>query len=231
MANSNAWYHLWVDEAYIEENLTYVFNMLKDNTDETLWNSVLETYETYQPVHKGGPLMLYLILQKLQSSSETALRTLEKKVRDLKIKNVPGEDVDHVISLIKNTYKALVSASTDDRNYVPDDFPQTVYKVLQTTSCNQFNAIFREEERKINNHADKFGCKPVWPPISQILTQAANSYTRLRNDPQVNWHVPSQQRRQALNANQSDGKTDTNTSNRKCFNCDGEHLLPDCPKP
>ena len=47
IAASNAWYNLWVDQDYITENMGYVFELLRNNTSETLWNECLELYEGY----------------------------------------------------------------------------------------------------------------------------------------------------------------------------------------
>jgi len=239
IAASNAWYNLWVDQDYITENMGYVFELLRNNTSETLWNECLELYEGYPPVLQGGPLMLYLLLEKIQSNSECAIKALEGKISKLKIRDVQGENVAYVVSLIRNTHRALDAASTDDRNYVPDDFPLTVLKIFQTSSNTQFNAVFRKRENDILSKADMTGRKPVWPTVDNILTHATNTHTRLVNDPKSSWHVPSAKKKQALNTTGSrpptsgnDRGTPTRRPQRvfKCFNCGENHLLKDCPK-
>ena len=56
--------------------------------------------------------MAYLILQRIQDSSEQALYMLKDQIMKLDIKKLPGEDVDHVVGLVKSTYKVLKSSST-----------------------------------------------------------------------------------------------------------------------
>ena len=90
--------------------------------------------------------MLFLVLKKIQDNSESAIEALKTRVTKLKIRDIQGENVDVAVSLIKSTYSTLQSASTAERNYVPDDFPQTVLKVLQTSSVKEFNEAFSQVE-------------------------------------------------------------------------------------
>jgi len=39
---SNVWYHEWVQELYVHENLSITQQFVKLNTDDTLWNKALE---------------------------------------------------------------------------------------------------------------------------------------------------------------------------------------------
>ena len=90
--------------------------------------------------------MLFLILKKIQDNSESAIKALKTRVTKLKIRDIPGENVDTAVSLIKSQNSTLQSASTAERNYVPDHFPQTVLRVLQTTSVKEFNEAFSTVE-------------------------------------------------------------------------------------
>ena len=114
IANSCAWYNLWVKEKYIQENMAYTFTLLQNNTNESLWNKCLEEYEEYAPQQQGGPLMFFLIIRRIQSNSETAIEHLKKQIKNLKLRDLPGENVDTAVSLIKTTYQALENASTPE---------------------------------------------------------------------------------------------------------------------
>ena len=85
------------------------------------------------------------------------MESLKAQVRRLKISTIPGKDVDVAVSLIKSTYKILSGASTSEHSFVPDDFNHTVIKVFQTTSVREFNANFKEIERKVLSQADMSG--------------------------------------------------------------------------
>lgn len=219
VATSNAWYNTWVDAPYIQENMTYLLQLLQNNTSESLWNKCLEEYEAYHAVYQGGPLMLFLILKRIQSNSENAIQHLKDRIKNLKIRDLKGEDVDLAVSLIRSTHKALSQASADDRNYVPDDFPQTVLQVLQTSSVKKFNDAFSLEEQQCQHEADKYGGRPEWPTLEHILNLATNTYHRLHKSDQ--WNIPKK-------------KGYTVTTDRVtliCWNCGGPHHLKDCPKP
>ena len=188
VANSNAWYNLWVDATYISENMAYSLEFLKNNTSDSLYIKCLETYDHYHPCQRGGPLMLYLILKRIQDTSESALLHLKAKLAGLKINKITGEDVETAVSFIRSTYDALESASTVEHNYVPDDLAQTVLKVFQTSSVPSFNKVFKDDEDQVLKIADKTGRRPEWPAINETLNLATNTYSRLVTQDQ--WCLP-----------------------------------------
>ena len=210
---SNAWYHYWINEPYVKENMSYSYMMLQKNTDENLWQKCLEDYEEYHPIQRGGPLMLYLILRRIQDTSEAAMEALKTQIKKLKITSIQGENVDDAVSLIKSTYKILTGASTSDRSYIPDDFNHTVLKVFQTTSVREFNLNFKEIERTTLQKADMSGMKPDWPSVSSIVNLAANSYSRMKADNK--WHGTSRN----IPTFHGDVTTCGSASTFLCFNC------------
>ena len=238
IANSNSWYNLWVNDPYIKENMTLTFTLLRNNTTEGLWNKCLEDYEEYALEQRGGPLMFFLIMSRIQRSNETAMEHLKTQIRNLKVRDIPGEDVEKVVSLIKTTHNTLLNASTPEHNYVPDDFPHIVLKVLQTSTVGPFNAAMKHEVTLVKHEQHKYGGRPQWPSISEILGLAVNTYRDLVADD--HWHTTSRQRSRALIA---DGQTSSSgggggdTTNRPkitslCWNCgDQSHTAHDCPKP
>ena len=232
VANSNAWYNSWIHEDYVRENMSYSYTMLQKNTDESLWNKCLEDYEEFHPIQRGGPLMLFLILKRIQDTSESALETFKKQVRKLKISSIKGEDVDVAVSLIKSTYKILTGASTADRSYVPDDFNQTVVKVFQTTSVRDFNQTFKDLERNVLERADMYSLAPEWPTVSSLVNLATNSYSRMKVANK--WHGTGSGKAAAFAAQTPDRSTTSSVQRpkRRCFGCGKDtHLLPDCPEP
>ena len=241
VANSNAYYQRWVGDDYVHENLNLTFTLLQNNTEESLWAKCLEDYEEFGPYQRGGPLMFYLIVRRIHNSSESAIEFLLTRIRNLNLKSIEGENVERAVSLIKSTHKALTSASTADRSYVPDDFPCTILKIFQTSSVPEFNSTFEKEITDARRYADKYGGQPSWPSISQILTLASNTYMRLKSD--GSWDVPSGTKKSAYMSSSDAPPGSNRSSNRgsnsnsrpkgkiKCFNCGEEHALPDCTKP
>jgi hypothetical protein len=75
---------MWVQEEYVQEN-----TLLQNNTTESLWNKCLEEYEEYGPSQQGGPLVFFLIICRIQSNSETAIKHLKKQIKNLKLRDLP----------------------------------------------------------------------------------------------------------------------------------------------
>ena len=223
VANSCAWYNYWLSEPYVRENMTYSLAFLQNNTSDSLWAKCLETYDDFDPAQQGGPLMLFLVLKKIQDTSESAIESLKTRIANLKIRDLKGEDVDLAVSMIRSTVTALEGASGPDHSYVPDDFPQTVLKILQTTSVRKFNDAFDKEETEARHAADKLGCRPKWPTIHQTLNLASNTYGRMLAE--GSWCVPVGSKKSTFNA------TTSTPGNYRCWNCGLNHKLPDCPEP
>ena len=142
IANSCTWYNRWVTNRYISENMALTYTFFQNNTEESLWAKCLDLYEEFSPIQQGGPLMAFLILQRIQDSSEQALDLLHVQVVALDLRKIPGEDVEQAISLIKSTYEVLRNSSTPARSYTPNDFVKSIFRVLQTSSVPEFNEIF-----------------------------------------------------------------------------------------
>ena len=219
VANSCAWYNYWLSPPYIRENMTYSLVFLQNNTSDSLWSKCLESYDDFAPAQQGGPLMLFLILKKIQDTSESAIESLKTRIANLKIRDLKGEDVDLAVSMIRSTVTALEGASGPDHSYLPDDFPQTVLKILQTTSVRKFNDAFDKEETDARHEADKLGCRPKWPTIHQTLNLPSNTYGRMLAE--GSWCVPVGAKKSAFDV----------TGTYRCWNCGGNHKLPDCPSP
>ena len=109
VAISNFFYNTCVDQEYIGDNMSLLFQFLKNNTDEDLWTKCLEDYQAFHPLQQGGPLMFILILKRIRDSSESAVLRVRASLEKLKIKNLEGEDVDMAVSLIKTVTELLES--------------------------------------------------------------------------------------------------------------------------
>ena len=94
----------------------------------------------------------------------------------IKISKVEGENVEHVVSLIKSAYHALLGASTPTRSFVPKDFALKVLEVMQTSSNAEFNGVFATEVKEARHLADKHGGQPNCPTVTQTLSQATSTF-------------------------------------------------------
>ena len=216
--------------------MTYSLRLLQNNTDEQLWNKSYEDYQKYHPIEQGGPLMLILLMKRITNTTESAITQLREQMAKLSISAIPGEDVDQAVRLIMSTFSLLVAASTDARNYVPDDFPETVLKILQTTSVDQFNLQFAEIARKARVKADSEGLLvPEFPSVESITQLATNSYNRLKEASEWTNTKKTGAAFVAAGANpagsQSAQRGGGSNTTLVCWNCSGPHLLRDCPEP
>jgi hypothetical protein len=136
--------------------------------------------------------MFFLIICHIQSNSEIAMiEHLKKQIKNLKLRDLPRENVDTAISLIKTTYQALENALTPEHTYISEDFAQTILEVLQTSSVRRF----KEEETQVRHEANKFGGRPQWPPLNQILNLATNTYHKMQAE--NTWNISSHNKKRA----------------------------------
>jgi len=227
VAVSTAYYNMWVAETYISENLNLTYTFTQNNTDPALFGKCLEEYEKYSPISQGGPLMLILILQRISILNTQHKTNLWNRVKALKIRNVTGEDVDTVVSLLNAAYQAFRATSTNKTRDegIPEDWYEVIIKVLQTSSVSKFNDTFEQEEDRVWRMSAISGCDPVWLPHDQLMLMAANQHQRLKQSGQ--WDLPSSVKRKGYNYTKG---ADGTAPQHKCFNCGGNHLLPACTK-
>ena len=235
VANSCHWFARWVTNPWVSENLFLGVQLLKNNTEPSLWEKVTADLEDYSPLERGGPLALILILKRIQDHSESAVEQVRDRVCNIIISKLPGEDIEYVVSLIKSSHKALQFCSTDSRSFVPQDFGCKMLRVFQTSSVTGFNSLFQRWEEDCRTEADRRGTIVVWPPLHEILTLATTAYQRMKSEHR--WDVPEASKAAALLSGKPAGKpAGPRDASRKppltCWNC-GEkgHGVPDCPKP
>jgi hypothetical protein len=100
VAWSNKWYRTWTAEIWFEQNLKLSFDFLENHCSKELWDKTMDKYNRYSEVEKGGPLFFVIMMSKLLSNTEQASDALTKRIRDFKISNLQGENVDKATSLI-----------------------------------------------------------------------------------------------------------------------------------
>ena len=240
VAQSNMWYNLWSEAPYIAQNMNYLYLLVKNNVDEKLWNKCLEDLEDYAPIQHGGPLMFLFAMKRIQNGSESAIENLKNRLKNMKISKFEGENVENAISFIKSAYQVLLSASTENRNYVPEDLPKTILKIFQTTSIKSFNEDFKLEYQMAQAKADKCNGVPEYPTIAELTTMASNKYQRLLADNL--WNVPKKSAafpavdgaltQSNRNQKRKSHGSDEPRPKRRCFGCGREdHTLPECKNP
>ena len=234
VANHITYLRIWVEDPYVPQNLAYTLQLIENNTDSRLWHKCLEQYEEFHEAQRGGPLMLLLILRQIQNTSDKALESLKAKLEGLNITEIPGEDIDHVVSLIKSTDKVLQTSSLGARSYTPTDLAKTCIDIFLTCSHPEFTCSFEQVKNAALANADMTGTSPIWPTVTALTNMATYNYARNRalgiwND--------SKAKSSAFNASLTPHGKHQKSGGRgrdefKCFNCNStEHLADKCPKP
>ena len=232
VAMSNRYYNSWVDETFIAENLNLTYTLIKNNTDEVLFQQALEDYDKYKPISQGGPLLLSIILHKINAVNAQYQEFLWIRVKALEIRKTPGENVDTVVSLLNAAYTTFRAVSTDEEgmNKVPPDWSKQVLQILQTSSVEKFNRIFANEEELAYRAAANAVGMPVWPTHASLMTWATNQYRRFK---QANaWDIPKSILHKGYLTQTSGPGTVRDLSKIDCFNCGKKgHLVNDCKLP
>lgn len=232
VAQSNAYYNSYCIDPFINENLVLTYNMVRANTDDTLFHKCLEVYDRYHPQQHGGPLLLSLILKKINSATEQQLDYLKLKAHTLRISSLEGENVDTAVSLLDAALNTFISASTTTLNRKPIEWEKDLISIFQTTSIPSFNQVFYKIQSDVRQAADMSGGIPQWPTHESLTRLASATYGRLKLS--GDWDLPGKKHHHALlQATHSNPNSNSRPSyQRKCWNCGSpDHTLNDCKLP
>jgi hypothetical protein len=222
VARSNLFYQEWMVADWFSENLGLTYDFFQNNVTDDLFLKVSKTYDKFPRSQRGGPLFFILMLNQLLADTEEAAISLQKRVKDFKITNIPGEDVRKVVSLLCGAVNRLTYI-----NKIPEDLVKTLLGVMQTSSVDSFNETFHliEKERKHHAILRKTGFHATLT-ADNIFSIAEAKYRDLGENSQwTGVHTTGQAA--AFNAAHRSTRTWTPT----CFNCGGPHSNKECPKP
>lgn len=236
VAQSNAYYNRFCDDQFIIDNLTLTYNMLRCNTDDKLFLKCLEEYDRYQPCQQGGPLMLSLLLKKINSGTEQQLDYLKAKAKVLRISSLEGESVDQAISLLDAALHTFTSASSATLQRKPIEWEKDLISIFQTSSVSSFNQMFYKIQNEVRQAADMSGGLPQWPSHEKVIRLASATYNRLKLS--GDWDVPALAQKKALVSQPQPQPrrpfNPMNTGDRPpptCWNCKLQgHTVNNCPK-
>jgi hypothetical protein len=165
VAKSNQLFNEYTVKDYNRQNLQLTLEFLENNTTEALWEKCLEAYEEYPQNQRGGPLMFLIIMNKLHSHTDSAVQYVTNSIKNMKITNFEGEDVNRAISFIRGAHKRLIMISK-----VPEEYPQWVLQVFQTSTVSEFNQAFAHIQREVEVVQPLMSktIKPVYPSIEDL---------------------------------------------------------------
>ena len=176
--------------------------------------------------------MLILLLKHIMNSSETAIEDLLTNFRNLKLTDMEGENVNEMVLQLRTVHDTLVGASTPTRNYAPTNFCQDVLKVLQTSSCEAFNEIFKDEYNAVTRAAARKGGLTQWPDVEEMFSLATNSYADLNQQSNM-WCLPTgTPGAHGMTPEQIKAMPFYKRPDYRCFNCGkGGHPIGECALP
>ncbi|KAG7374971.1 hypothetical protein IV203_014066 [Nitzschia inconspicua] len=198
--------------------------------DVDLCEKVNEEYNKLPVSQKGGPTMLHLMISNLLSSTDSLVHALTSKIKSLKLSSYPGEDVGKAVTHLRTLVRCLKklkrrNAEGHEIDLVPHDLTKQLYDILQTSSCEEFNALFRSmyftDQQKILSTGVS-----AWEDPELVLSAAQTHYHNLCTDGK--WTGVTQNRLLFL-LNKKDAVAFLGQIH--CHNCGGPHLLCDCTEP
>lgn len=230
VAISCMWWNCCVDPEkcpWVRENMTISYSLLENNTDPSLWRKCIVEYDEYPISCQGGPLMFSIINRHMMNTSEQAIIRVRDTLKTLRIKDLPNEDVDVAVSHIKTVHSLLEANSSDEMNFVPTDLPEQVLTILSSTSVFEFNRVFirQKEEARAEADKNKGSSHPAWPEVGELCSHAQNMYYRMKNR-EKGWLPTKKNKSSAFMAQGNASKPEPT-----CWNCGGNHLLPQCKAP
>jgi hypothetical protein len=158
------------------------------------------------------------MMSKLLSNTEEASNTFTKRIRDFKISNLQGGNVDKETSLLGGAVKRLAHI-----NRVPQNIVRTMLKTMQTTSFPKFNNTFELMETSIFDN----DCEPTLHVgvtgqfnVNTIFSIAEQNYASTMEANQ--WNGVSNKGRKSTFITVGYGKEPV------CWNYGGGHRFPDC---
>lgn len=221
VAKSNEWYRRWPTAPSYDENLKLTFNYFQNNVADDLCQKANEEYNRFPISQRGGPLFFIIMMNLLLSNTDAASEALVKRLRNLDLSKVQGEDVDKVVSLSRGAIIRLQHIQK-----LPADIVSILIDIFQTSSVPDFNSIFKmvESQRLISQAASTTGAIGPGAALTydQILNMASTTYRAL---------VEKDAWSGADTKGESIFKATGGKKENVCWNCGKNHLLPQCPEP
>lgn len=181
------------------------------------------------------------MLDLLVTNTETLSEQIIHEIKNFKITDVPGENMNTVVSHLRSHCRNLFNISR-----LPSDIELLLLQVYQTTSHDPFNEMFAQHEKtlrfsmldpqyatsELHRFSDLTGDSlsrqqlALHSGCERYNTIAERAYVLLR----AKWHLPDNLKA-ALPARVTIFKA-TALLSGVCWNCGQEgHLLSNCPKP
>ncbi len=241
VADSSEWYQRFCRTSHtpwIAENFALSADYLRNHIDTKFLGKIDETLDAYKnsPGY-GGPLIFSAMMHLLQQNTVEVVEAYQKRLKNFKITDYPGENVSDMVSHMRALIDVLKSLRVYDSNgtlireTIPQDLAKDLLLIFQTSSTTQFNQIFQQEynRRRIEAMTTTRSGDVTYGDPSDTLKLALNLYGEMKH--KSDW-LGTDAKGAAFNAaGGRDNKGNKSGPPAVCHNCKGPHQLRDCPKP
>ena len=189
------------------QDLDWMELLLENSCENNLKEKCIERMMTIDPIERGALTYFHIMHGLIQQNTQECVRSLVNRVKNLKIRDIKGENIHTLGSMIRGVHRRLSSVGA-----VPDDMISTVTNIMCTSSVPKFNDIFTSMKTM-----QTLGIVCLTgQSIESILTVAETQYLEMFSTGE--WLVT--------------GPTAFVGEGLTCWNCgDSGHVTRNCPKP
>lgn len=137
---SNTAYRFWGDEIALE-NLNWTQDLLINSCAPDLQHEVANKVYAAPEECRGGPLVLYHIIQLTVKTTDRTARAIVNKLQQFKLNKIPGENINTAIAIIRSAVVRLRAA-----NRLPSDIHHIVFDIFLSSTVYAFRSHFQTLE-------------------------------------------------------------------------------------